>query len=96
MRLKAKREVALVMVTGNAFQTLIDLKKKLLAILFVRQKGFNREGINAEQMVINSRPVSLGEVLSKSWKTIGWDRSSDFKRHRRMITGAEVIGNRQI
>ena len=42
--MKAKREVALVMVTGNAFQILIDLKKKLLAILFVRQKGFNREG----------------------------------------------------
>ena len=32
------------MVTGNAFQKLIDLKKKLLTILFVRQKGFNREG----------------------------------------------------
>ena len=32
------------MVTGNAFQILIDLKKKFLAILFVRQKGFNREG----------------------------------------------------
>ena len=28
----------------TAFQILIDLKKKLLAILFVRQKGFNREG----------------------------------------------------
>ena len=39
-----QREVALVMVTRNVFQTLIDLKKKLLAILFVRQKGFNREG----------------------------------------------------
>ena len=43
-RLKAKREVALVMVTGNVFQILIDLRKKLLAILLVRQKGFNREG----------------------------------------------------
>ena len=32
------------MVTGNEFQIWIDLKKKLLAILFVRQKGFNREG----------------------------------------------------
>ena len=32
------------MVTGNATQILIDLKKKLLEILFVRQKGFNREG----------------------------------------------------
>ena len=32
------------MVTGNAFQILIDLKKKLLAIIFIRQKGFNREG----------------------------------------------------
>ena len=32
------------MVTGNVFQILIDLKKKLLVILFVRQKGFNREG----------------------------------------------------
>ena len=31
------------MVTDNVFQTLIDLKKKLLAILFVRQQGFNRE-----------------------------------------------------
>ena len=31
------------MVTGNEFQILIDLKKKLLAILCVRQKGFNRE-----------------------------------------------------
>ena len=31
------------MVTGNTFQILIDLKKKLLAILFVRQKCFNRE-----------------------------------------------------
>ena len=32
------------MVTGNVFQTLMNLKKKLLAILLVRQKGFNREG----------------------------------------------------
>ena len=32
------------MVTGNVFQTLTDLKKKLLAILLVRQKGFNRQG----------------------------------------------------
>ena len=32
------------MVTGNVFQTLIDLKKKLLTILLVRRKGFNREG----------------------------------------------------
>ena len=32
------------MVTGNVFQTLMDLKKKLLAILLVRQKGFNRQG----------------------------------------------------
>ena len=32
------------MVTGNVFQILIDLKKKLLAILLVRQKGSNREG----------------------------------------------------
>ena len=31
------------MVNFDVFQTLIDLKKKLLAILFVRQKGFNRE-----------------------------------------------------
>ena len=43
-RLKAKREVALAMVTGNVFQTLIDLKQKLLAILLLRQKGFNRKG----------------------------------------------------
>ena len=47
-------------------------------------------------MVINSKPVSLGEVISRSWNTIGWDRSSDFKRHRIVITGAEVIGNRRI
>ena len=46
-------------------------------------------------MVINSRPVSLGDVISRSWNTIGWDRSSDFKRHRMMITGDKVIGNRQ-
>ena len=32
------------MVNGNAFQIFIDLKKKLLAILFVWQKGFNSEG----------------------------------------------------
>ena len=32
------------MVTGNVFQILIDLTKKLLAILLVRQQGFNREG----------------------------------------------------
>ena len=32
------------MVAGNAFQILMNLKKTLLAILFVRQKGFNREG----------------------------------------------------
>ena len=32
------------MVTGNVFRTLMDLKKKLLAILFVRQKGFNGQG----------------------------------------------------
>ena len=32
------------MVTGNAFRTLIDLRKKLWAILFLRQKGFNRQG----------------------------------------------------
>ena len=32
------------MVNGNAFHILIDLKRKLLAILFVRQNGFNREG----------------------------------------------------
>ena len=41
--MNAKREVAWVMVTGNAFQICIDLKK-LLAILFVRQKVFNGEG----------------------------------------------------
>ena len=33
------------MVTFNAFQILIDLKKKLLSILLVRPKGFNREGL---------------------------------------------------
>ena len=32
------------MVPGNVFQILIDLKKKLLAIPLVQQKGFNREG----------------------------------------------------
>ena len=32
------------MVTGNVFQTLMDLKKNLLTILLVRQKGFNRQG----------------------------------------------------
>ena len=32
------------MVTGNVFQTLMDLKNKLLAILLVRQRGFNRQG----------------------------------------------------
>ena len=32
------------MVTDNVFQILIYLKNKLLAILLVRQKGFNREG----------------------------------------------------
>ena len=32
------------MVTGNVFQTLMNLKKKLLAILVVRQRGFNRQG----------------------------------------------------
>ena len=32
------------MVTGNAFQTLMDLKKKLLTILLVRQKRFNGKG----------------------------------------------------
>ena len=42
--MKAKRDVALVMITGNTFQIWIDLEKKLLAILLVRQKGFNREG----------------------------------------------------
>ena len=42
--MKGKRKVALVMATGNVFQILIDLKQKLLAILFVRHKGFNREG----------------------------------------------------
>ena len=47
-------------------------------------------------MVINSRPVSPDEVISRSWNTIGWDRSSDFKRHRMMITCAEVFGNWQI
>ena len=31
------------MVTDNVFQIMIDLKKKLLAVLLVRQKGFNRE-----------------------------------------------------
>ena len=31
------------MLTGNAFQILKDLKKKLLAILFVQQEGFERE-----------------------------------------------------
>ena len=31
------------METDNVFQILIDLKKKLLAILFVRQKDLNRE-----------------------------------------------------
>ena len=41
--LKEKREFSLVMVTGNAFQILIDLNNKLLAILLVRQKGFNRD-----------------------------------------------------
>ena len=45
-RLKAKKEVALVTVTGNVFQTLMNLKKKLLAILLVRQKGFNRDEPN--------------------------------------------------
>ena len=42
-RLRAKKAVALVLLTGNVFQTVTDLKK-LLAILLVRQKGFNREG----------------------------------------------------
>ena len=32
------------MVTGNVFQTLIDLKQELLAILLLRRKGFNRQG----------------------------------------------------
>ena len=32
------------MVTGNVFQILLDLQKKLLEILLVRQRGFNREG----------------------------------------------------
>ena len=42
-RLNTKRGVALFTVTGNVFQTLMDLKKKLLTILLVRQKGFNRQ-----------------------------------------------------
>ena len=45
-RLKAKREAALVLVTGNILQTSIDLRKKLLVILLVQQKGFNRIGPN--------------------------------------------------
>ena len=32
------------MVTGNVLQTLIELIKKLFVILFVWQKGFNRQG----------------------------------------------------
>ena len=32
------------MVTGDVLQISIDLKKKLFAILFVRQKGINRQG----------------------------------------------------
>ena len=34
----------MVIITGYVFQTLTDLKKKLMAILLVWQKGFNREG----------------------------------------------------
>ena len=34
----------MVIVTDNVFKTLIDLKKKLLAILLVRQNGSIREG----------------------------------------------------
>ena len=34
-----EREVALVMVTGNVFQILIDLKKKLLAIYLYDKKA---------------------------------------------------------
>ena len=31
------------MVTGSVFQTMMDLKKKLLENLLVRQKGFTRQ-----------------------------------------------------
>ena len=31
------------MLTGNIFKTWINVEKKLFAIIFVRNKGFNRE-----------------------------------------------------
>ena len=55
------------MVTGNVFQILIDLKKKLLEILLVRQKGFNREG-----------PVERVEI-AEGFRIVKW--SSKFYRN---------------
>ena len=37
--MKEKREVGLVMVTGSAVEILIDLKQKLLAILYAARSG---------------------------------------------------------
>ena len=51
-------KVALVMVTGNVFQTLIDLKKKLLAILLVPQKGFNSVG-PVERVQLRLKRISV-------------------------------------
>ena len=46
------------MVTGNVFRASIDVKKKLLSLLFVRQKGSNREGPNERvEIVENVRTV---------------------------------------
>ena len=55
-----QRDVALVLVTGNAFQILIDLKKKLLTFLFLLQKGFNRE-----------RPVERVEI-EEDFRIVKW------------------------
>ena len=48
------------MVAGNAFKTLIDLKKMLLAMLIVRQKGFNRE-----------RPAQRVEI-EEGFRIVNW------------------------
>ena len=51
------------MVTSSIFQTLIDLKKKLLTILLVPQKGFNREG-----------PVERVEI-EEDFRIVKWSSS---------------------
>ena len=62
-RLKTKVRGTMVMVTSYVLQASIDFKKKLFAVLFVRQKGFNREG--PEERVEIEEDVHIVEWLSK-------------------------------